>query len=246
MAGRTEPDSGSRTAAARMAEELAREVAERGWPVGGLLGSEADLCRRFAVGKGVVREASRILEVRGIAHRRRGPGGGLVVDEPDPVRLAQAFEVFIDYRGVSSSQLIEIWRSLEMLAVDDLVRTLDEAGVARLRAAVADPPPPGPVVRIADLNDVHTDFADLCSNPAIGIFLRVVVALCRQHGYDEVDAGAAQWLHRSMSDLVEAVVGGDGSRAQYLARRYIDRIARIGAVNDSRVLAVRPAAEAPD
>jgi DNA-binding FadR family transcriptional regulator len=224
-----EPVDPAPTAGARVAGLLEREVVRAGWPVGRVLGAEVELCERFGVGRGVIREAARILEVRGVAHRRRGPGGGLVVGEPDPARIAGSFEAFLQFRGVTVRQLLDIWQALESLAVADLAETIDEEGVRRLRAAVSGTPPEIGNVAVADLHDVHTDIAELCSNPAVGIFLQIVVALCRARGHEQIDARAVNWLHATMTRLVEAIVAGDGARAQFVARRYIERLREIGA-----------------
>jgi DNA-binding FadR family transcriptional regulator len=218
------------TAAVHVAQLIQQEIVRQGWPVGAMLGSEPALCERYEVGRAVIREAARILEVRGIAHRRRGPGGGLIVDEPDPEQLVGSVELFLDHRGVAPEQLFETWAALAVVVVADVAATLDECGVERLRAAVAVPPPTGRTVRIDELHDVHRDIAELCSNPATGLFLRVVLSLCRDYGYDEVDDRTAAWIHRSKRELVEAIIAGDGPRAQFLARRYIDRLAAMGAV----------------
>ena len=66
-----------------LAERIEDEIIERGWPVGQVLGSEADLIEKYDVSRAVFREAMRIVDHHGVAEMRRGPGGGLVVAAPD-------------------------------------------------------------------------------------------------------------------------------------------------------------------
>src|ERR1700744_6667184 len=68
--------------AAKVANGIVEDVMALGWPVGQVLGSEAELLERYRVSRAVFREAVRLVEHQQVAHTRRGPGGGLVVTEP--------------------------------------------------------------------------------------------------------------------------------------------------------------------
>ena len=50
--------------------------------MGEVFGSEVALLERYRVSRAVLREAVRLLEYHAVATTRRGPGGGLVVAEP--------------------------------------------------------------------------------------------------------------------------------------------------------------------
>jgi len=50
---------------------------------GTVIGSEMQLCEKYRVGRTAFREATRILQFRGVARMRRGPNGGLVVAAPN-------------------------------------------------------------------------------------------------------------------------------------------------------------------
>ena len=67
---------------AKVADRIIEDVMAMGWPVGEVLGSEADLLERYEVSRAVFREAVRLLEHQQVARTRRGPGGGLVITEP--------------------------------------------------------------------------------------------------------------------------------------------------------------------
>ena len=69
--------------AAEIARGIEAEVIATGWPVGAALGSEASLQRHYGVSRSVLREAVRLVEHHQVARMRRGPGGGLIVTEPD-------------------------------------------------------------------------------------------------------------------------------------------------------------------
>src|SRR3546814_15789295 len=76
------------------ARQLERDIFLDGWPVGQVLADRPELVRRYGFGRGTLIEAIRLLENRGVARMRRGPGGGLVVMAVPPLQVKQ---VLIDY-----------------------------------------------------------------------------------------------------------------------------------------------------
>src|SRR5215469_7153261 len=88
-------------------EKIEMRIIEMGWPVGKVIGSEADLLAEYGVSRAALREAVRLLEHHNVASMRRGPGGGLVVAEPDPDAVAHAAAVYLGYRKVSPPELFE-------------------------------------------------------------------------------------------------------------------------------------------
>ncbi|MEU6748291.1 GntR family transcriptional regulator [Spirillospora sp. NPDC046719] len=215
---------GSRTA--RRIEEM---IIESGWAVGTVLGSEAELTARLGVGRSVLREAVRLLEAEGVARRRPGPGGGLVVTAPDADAVLGAARLFLDYRGVRSDDLFDVWLAVELAAVSRLATTIDPEGAARLRTVLAD----GLLARggePAELPNVHVEIARLSGNPAAELFLGVVIDLCLEHGIREIEGRDRAWLDARHTEIVEAVVSGDGALAQQAVRRYIARLSSWGAL----------------
>src|SRR5262249_29752956 len=84
-----------------VAREIELEILERGWCVGESLGSEPELLARFGVSRSVFREAVRLLEHDDVARMRQGPGGGLVVTEPDAGTVARAAALLLEYDKVA-------------------------------------------------------------------------------------------------------------------------------------------------
>lgn len=87
-------------AACVIAAQIEEDLIDRGWPVGSIYGSEAQLVAKFGVCCVVVREAVRILESRGTAQMKRGPNGGLLVLAPSmPVVLAAIHRYVTSHYG---------------------------------------------------------------------------------------------------------------------------------------------------
>lgn len=118
-------------------EKIEMRIIEMDWPVGKVIGSEAELLGEYGVSRAALREAIRLLEHHHVAYMRRGPGGGLVVAEPDPDAMAHAAAVYLGYRKVSPKELFETRTALELAAVRSAAENIDEAGIVKLRNALA-------------------------------------------------------------------------------------------------------------
>lgn len=91
----------------RLAIELEEQFIAAGWPSGQLFSSEDVLRRRYGVGRRVVIEAIRILEIRGTAHWRRGPSTGLEVAAPDPKLIIEMLRGYSRLNQVSDRHRME-------------------------------------------------------------------------------------------------------------------------------------------
>ena len=218
----------------KLAEQTAAKIelaiAERGWPLGTVLGSEADLLAQYGVSRAVLREAVRLLEHDNVARMRRGPGGGLVVAEPDPEAVTRTATLYLRYRGVDPGQIFDARIALELAAVRGAVERIDEAGIDRLRAALAAEPTPATAEVCAP--EFHVMLADLSGNPAIQLFVDVVTKLTTATalGSAALDGSPAprepEELHSVHGAIAEAVVAGDVALAQHRMTRHLQSMAR--------------------
>ena len=87
---------GSNLAAAVVAA-IEEEIVRRGWPVGTVIATEAELLERFDVSSPVLRQAVGILESNQVARMRRGPGGGLVVTAPNETSVGNSVALYLEY-----------------------------------------------------------------------------------------------------------------------------------------------------
>jgi DNA-binding FadR family transcriptional regulator len=222
--------------AATVAHAIQSEIIRRGWPVGEMLGNEAELIDRYEVSRSVLREAIRLLESRWVARMRPGPGGGLMVTAPDPAGVRETTRLYLDYQGVQALDLYNVWMSLELFAVISLSKTIDEAGAQRLRTLITleetvlenDPAAAIDVWMERGLN-LHAEIAHQTKNPGLELFLSVVVDLALEYHLPLPEPGAAaRWLHTSHAGIVEAVVSGDEGLAQLRFRRYMHGLIKGG------------------
>lgn len=218
--------------AAKLAEVVAArirdEIARRGWPVGQVLGSEADLLARHGVSRSVLREAVRLLEYHSVAFMRRGPGGGLVVTEPDPTASIETMALYLDYRGVTSEDLQVVRDAVELGTLAQVIgRGKDPEVEARLEAVIERAEVDEPAPSVSD--DFHTELADLSGNPVLSLFLRILTELWTRHRMNSpaaVEPGAAEAAEAAGTHrrILQAILDGDEGVARHRMRRHLEAL----------------------
>ena len=102
--------------AAKVADRIVEDVTCLGWPVGEVLGSEAELLERYRVSRAVFREAVRLVEHQQVARTRRGPGGGLVITEPTVGAVTDAVVLYLHRVEARLDEIFEARIVLEEIA----------------------------------------------------------------------------------------------------------------------------------
>ncbi|MBF4997287.1 FadR family transcriptional regulator [Nocardia sp. BSTN01] len=199
----------SRARAAQLARTIESDIADAGWPVGTVFGSEAELRERYGVSREVLREAVRLVEHHEVAVMRRGPAGGLVVTAPAVGPAIRAMAVYLDHVGATVSHVLDARLVLEPLAARLAAQNLTEQGLAALTAAESG----WAYGEEKCTPELHRLLASLCGNPVLALFVDVLVALtgeaadCSRTGVDGGFAAAA---------IRDAVAAGEAGRAEYL------------------------------
>ncbi|MEE6174973.1 FadR/GntR family transcriptional regulator [Mycobacterium sp. 050134] len=208
-----------------LAQEIEQRIRAEGWEPGRFVGSESDLCATFGVGTAAVREAARILEARGVAKARRGPGGGLFVTQPERSLVTDAARRYLSHVGVDREELFEVWMALEQLAITKLARSIDQAGAKRLRDLLDKEVVDGPR-SWQHFPNIHLEIARLSGNATLELFIRVLSELTL-HTYGTEDPGPeVGWLHARDVEIVDAIIAGDAPVAQLHLRRFIAAVKR--------------------
>lgn len=107
-----------RKSSCRIADHIEEELIRQGWPAGLIYGSERELSERFSVGRAVIREAVRVLEVRGVARMRRGPKGGLLVLPPSRDQSVDLALGYVLLLGPTAAQLAEARALIERVRAE--------------------------------------------------------------------------------------------------------------------------------
>ena len=229
LAEGSEADGRSDKRAEATARQIFAEITAAGWPVGELLGSEADLMARYDVSRAVLREAVRVLEHHQVAEMRRGPGGGLIVAEPGVAAVTDAVALQVDRQGIGARHLFEVRGAVEMAVLDRVAAGLDEAGEAALHRALAQERAASaeefPVVG----HDLHNVLAAVAGNPVLELLTQVLVRITRLRTAgpmaDLPDPLPADGVIAVHGRIVEAILAGDRELARHRMRRHLDALA---------------------
>jgi len=123
------------------AEALAREIEEQisagALSTGDRLGTKDDLRQRFRVAVATVNEAVKLLETRGLAEARPGPGGGVFVATPAARLRSGPMFVGFDWAGASMADYREVRRALEPAIYQHAAQRRTGADVRALRSILA-------------------------------------------------------------------------------------------------------------
>lgn len=110
----------------RIALALEEQFIAASWPTGQFAGTEEMLSRRFGVSRRIVREATRVLGMRGTARLKRGLTLGLEITPPDVELIVDIMRGYAYLNGIDAAQRIEALSFLErvgrrLLAIDEAV-----------------------------------------------------------------------------------------------------------------------------
>lgn len=121
----------------QVAEAIKDWVVENGLQAGDRLPGEAELIERFAMAKGTIREAMRILEAQGLIKTRTGPGGGSFVHEVSPERARALLGNYFYFKNLTIADIYQLRRTLEPELAASLAGKLPEETLAELEANIA-------------------------------------------------------------------------------------------------------------
>jgi len=215
-----------------LATAIGDDIAISGRQVGEVFGTEVALLERYRVSRSVFREAVRLLEYHAVAKMRRGPGGGLVVTEPQAQASIDTIALYLQYRKPRGEDLRLVRDAVE---IDNVAKVVKRRDVPEVRAFLdthrliieeaGDDP------RKAGIEEFvfHTGLAQLAGNAVLDLFLRILVELFRRHWASTAqpiptrsDVVDVQHAHLR---IIEAITEGDDSLARYRMRRHLDAAA---------------------
>ncbi|WAC94460.1 FadR/GntR family transcriptional regulator [Mycobacterium sp. Aquia_213] len=220
---------GTKKLASTIARDIEADIVRRGWPVGESLGSETALQQRYGVSRSVLREAVRLVEHHRVARTRRGPGGGLLISEPDAGPATRAVVIYLEYLGTTLADLLNARLVLEPLAASLAAERIDEAGIERLRGVLraAEQWRPGlPAPR----DEFHIALAEQSKNPVLQLFIDVLMRLTTRYALRSRTDSASEaiealdYMHHDHSEIVAAVTAGDSARAKTLSERHVEAV----------------------
>jgi DNA-binding FadR family transcriptional regulator len=191
--------------AAIVASRIVDDVFAREWPVGEVIGSEAALLERYGVSRAVFREAVRLVEHQHVARMRRGPGGGLVVTEPDVQAVIDASVMYMLRVGARLDEVFEARVVLEEIVAELAAKRGDEPDRDRLRQLLDDEA----AGLVVDHRALHSLLASMTHNPVLELFVDTLNRVAAFYFSDRTSLGsgtlsASAHAHRRIADAVIA------------------------------------------
>ena len=192
-----------------VSHRIRADIAEAGWPIGEVLGSEPELMIRYDVSRATLREAIRLLEHHSIAHMRRGRGGGLVVTRPESLTSVDAMALFLTYQNAGNSSLHAIREVIELECVRQVsLQAGEPAAGVRLRNELT-----------AEGSGLHQQIAAASGNQVLPILLGILTRLDFYQRPDPQENGPTDAVDHAL--ILEAVLAGDAALAQHRMRRHL-------------------------
>ena len=212
-------DSRRAKLAGRAAEQIIADVMELGWPVGHVLGSEAELIERYGISRAVLREAIRLVEHQRVARMRRGPGGGLVVEEPDINAVISPVISYLLRVQVTLDEVLDARLVLEELVAESAARYATEDHIGLLRdslEAEADQ------INRSD-RVLHMQLASLTNNPLLILFVDILARISDFFFSDAADLPpeVARQVRKAHAGIAEAVLANNPGLARERMRRHL-------------------------
>ena len=205
--------------AAKVADRIIEDVMALGWPVGQVLGSEADLLERYQVSRAVFREAVRLVEHQQVARTRRGPGGGLVITEPTVGAVIDAVVLYLHRVDARLDEIFEARIILEEIACQLASERTDEKDLAELRRFTDD----APVEPERDPRELHTLVAAISRNAGLELFVDVFnrVAMLYSPDWQRFGSAIAKETRHAHAMVAEAIMAGDAGLARNRMRKHL-------------------------
>jgi DNA-binding FadR family transcriptional regulator len=205
--------------AAKVADRIVDDVMARGWPLGHVLGSEAQLLERYQVSRAVFREAVRLVENKQVVRTRRGPGGGLVVTEPTVGAVSDAVVLYLHRVDTPLDEIFEARVVLEELACELAAGRADAEDRVRLRRfEQREPTDPG-----EDPRELHKLIASISRNAGLDLFVDVFNQVAHLYSPDWQRLGAAvrKETQRAHEKIAAALIAGEGGLAANRMRKHL-------------------------
>ncbi|WP_299849713.1 FadR/GntR family transcriptional regulator [uncultured Roseovarius sp.] len=166
----------------QVAEAIKDWVVEQGLQAGDRLPGEAELIERFAMAKGTIREAMRILEAQGLIKTRTGPGGGGFVHEVSRQRAKALLGNYFYFKDLTIGDIYQLRLALEPELAASLAGNLSEEVLALLEDNIAEYSEPAATLdeerqqHVASLR-FHAVLAEQAKNPMLGFIIDFMVNL---------------------------------------------------------------------
>jgi DNA-binding FadR family transcriptional regulator len=205
---------------------------DEGLQAGDRLPSESELINRFAMAKGTIREAMRILEAQGLVESKTGPGGGTFVRQVSHERARALLSNYFYFRDLSLGDIYQLRKLLEPELVADMAGTLPENVLQKLERNIAEyATPPSSIEQEREYHVMalrfHATLARYSDNPLLGFMIDFMITMLSEITvnrvlYDPPNQSLWERGVAHQSALVKALRSGDSEEARSIMREHME------------------------
>ncbi|RVT86763.1 FadR family transcriptional regulator [Rhodobacteraceae bacterium CCMM004] len=252
MSGQTRLDQSRRSRPAHVAEAIKDWVVDKGLQPGDRLPGEAELIARFAMSKGTIREAMRMLQAQGLVVTKTGPGGGTFVGRVSKDRARALLANYFYFQQISIDDIYQVRIALEPELAASLAGRLTAAQIAELETIMetyAEPAPDADTERAQHVASLrfHARLAEFGANALLSFFIGFMAQILTDLTvYRRLYAEPNHELWREGRDhhlrLVRALREGDADAARAVMADHM-RMARLRMGDQETVVMKRFIAE---
>ncbi|UZT96723.1 FadR/GntR family transcriptional regulator [Chryseobacterium fluminis] len=211
-----------RTLAQEVAERLTEGILTDQFMVGTKLPTEPELMQLYGVGRSSIREAIKILSIKGILSVQQGVGTFIVSkniresleSQMDKAQIEEVFEVrsLLDSKIAAKAAMHRTEKDLEIMKMYlDLRNTLAEEN--RITECYE-----------ADIN-FHVAIAEACGNTLLKeIFIVASKHIMRSFESSHTDTEPFKISQNIHTELYHSIVNKDSEKAEFIAQQIVDRI----------------------
>src|ERR1700728_4311773 len=116
-----------------LARDIVNYIFNQHLPRGTKLPNEQEMLQQFGVGRNTIREALRLLELRGVITIRPGRGGGPIVRLPRSTDLGEALQLILQFQGATLTDVIDARALIEPMAASAAAADITEEALGRLQ-----------------------------------------------------------------------------------------------------------------
>jgi GntR family transcriptional regulator, transcriptional repressor for pyruvate dehydrogenase complex len=207
-----------------LARDLANHISDQGLPEGTRLPTEQEMQQQFGVGRNTIREALRLLELRGVITIRSGRGGGPVVRRPRSSDLGEALLLVLQFQSATLTDIIDARILIEPMAASAAATSITEDALAKLKATNGS-------IRAADNDEANFSHQNSSFHSIIGECLGLPVITVLLDSLKSVHDGLSYGVHypperirsiaRAHQKIIDKVDAGDTAGAEAAMRRHL-------------------------
>jgi GntR family transcriptional regulator, transcriptional repressor for pyruvate dehydrogenase complex len=207
----------------QIAENIREKILDEKLETGHRLPTERALAEELSVSRGVVREAMRMLDASGFIDIKKGPRGGIFVNDVYHKPMSNSLRGLATHGRITVDHLFDVRLFIEPYMAAEAARSAKKSDVAALRALLADAEKhrDDPAYLKAKNIEFHLLLADASANPVLSILMRSITDILLEIAYDFLNPAFEKELFVVHKELLEAIAQHRVERARKLVREDI-------------------------